>query len=573
MDPSNDRRDEEAPIVDEEAPDHMEEEEVPVVEKAPAQPEESPVPASAPVNDGANFDGLNPNNDNRTAGESGGVPVSIAVRSVDVEEVPSDIEDGLPEGRTIQNEAEAALPPPAAADTTTHNEVTNNDEESPEDALSPLDVAALPAVFHRRNSGVSYRRNSGASHRRPSNSSIIRRASNSSSIPHEKRTRQNSLLTMLRPVVAEPCGSSDQLFLGSEYDDIPIFNLTSDQELVNSSEVEITPATTLERGDSIGNRVRNMDVEATLVRQASDITAFDLADGEEDGPMAGQVRTALFISARVLKSTDDDNIGFKIKASKNNTLVISEVRQDGLLSQSPVFDGDTLISINNDSCYGMRISGAQKLIRNTKDYITITVQTSQGDGSLVECYVMKPKDKDKIGLDIVDEPFHRRARLRSASTGPLIRSIRTDGLMIDSLLNPGDQIVSINGQAVSSARSAKNTLAEAKTHITILAKTKERTVAVVTTTPQMGTRSSIYDLYGTPVQARRLHEAQQSRSSTYDTARMTCNIAALILSIVTLFFPSDVGLFITDINWLFALISIFTLVKIISQPSQVSATL
>jgi len=165
-------------------------------------------------------------------------------------------------------------------------------------------------------------------------------------------------------------------------------------------------------------------------------------------------------------------------------------------------------------------------------------------------------------LDIVDEPFHRRARLRSASTGPLIRSIRTDGLMIDSLLNPGDQIVSINGQAVSSARSAKNTLAEAKTHITILAKTKERTVAVVTTTPQMGTRSSIYDLYGTPVQARRLHEAQQSRSSTYDTARMTCNIAALILSIVTLFFPSDVGLFITDINWLFALISIFTLVNL-----------
>ena len=384
-------------------------------------------------------------------------------------------------------------------------------------------------------------------------------ASAPSTFSVEEAPSRGTIAAMLEPVKAEPLGGSSRRFSGSDYDHVPVLALSREEELIDSSEAEVAPATTLERASSaIRSRIINIDVHATLVRQASNLTFLDLAADDEDHD-ARQVRTAMFISARVIRKKPNDDLGFKIRVSDSNTLVISEVKQEGLLSQSPVLDGDTLISINNKSCYGMKLPGAVKLIKNTKEHVTVTVQNAHGDGSLVECYVVKPHPKSKVGLDLAEEALHRRPRLRSAQNGPLITAIHPDGLVTDSLLNLGDQIISVNGKAVSDLRSTAKAFSRAKSHITILAKTKERTAIVVTTQPEEGTRSRMFDFYGTPARSRRLHQRDASRSSTYDSLKMTCNMAALALSVMAIAFPSNTGLYTARGNWVLDIAAIFSL--------------
>ena len=387
--------------------------------------------------------------------------------------------------------------------------------------------------------------------------------------PKEKATRRSSdqvysaMRAMLEPVKAEPMeGSSRRLGRGNSLefeDDVPVVTLSREEELIDTSEGLVAAATTLEGvSSSLRKRVRKIDVEATLVRQGSDLTFLDSVGDEED-PTAGQVRTALFISARVFRTDPEDDLGFKIKVSDNNALAITEVKQDGLLARSPVLEGDTLISINNKNCYGMKLPGAQKLIKNTTGHVTVTVQNADGDNSLVECYIRIPENKRKIGLNLVNEAFHRDPGMRSVQSGPLITSVHADGLAVDSLLNPGDQIIAVNGKSVSDVRSAKKAFSKTKSHVTILAKTKQRTAMVVTTQPEEGTRSRVFDFYGTPASARRLRRDDPSRSSAYDSLRMTSNIIAIILCVIVIAFPTNTGFFIAGSNWAFALLSIFSL--------------
>ena len=372
----------------------------------------------------------------------------------------------------------------------------------------------------------------------------------------------SAMRAMLEPVKAEPMErSSRRLSRGNslEFEDVPVVTLSREEELIDTADGLVAPATTLEGvSSSLRKRVRKIDVEAALVRQGSDLTFLDSVGDEED-PTAGQVRTALFISARVFRTDPEDDLGFKIKVSDNNTLAIAEVMQDGLLARSPVLEGDTLISINNKNCFGMKLPGAQKLIKNITGHVTVTVQNADGDNSLVECYIRIPDNKRKIGLNLVNEAFHRDPGMRSVQSGPLITSVHSNGLAVDSLLNPGDQIIAVNGKSVSNIRSAMIAFSNVKSHVTILARTKQRTAMVVTTQPEEGTRSRMFDFYGTPASARRLRRDDPSRSSAYDSLRMTSNIIAVILCIIVLAFPANTGFFIAGRNWAFAVLTIFSL--------------
>jgi len=174
----------------------------------------------------------------------------------------------------------------------------------------------------------------------------------------------------------------------------------------NFGEEAFAAAMTVEAASSsVRDNALQVDVEAHLVRSASDLTlrqdTFDADEEDEYDSDAGNyhvshgdsTRTAQFISARVIRKTPDQDIGFRIRLvedtrstliNNKSSLVISRINPDGLLAQSPILNGDKILSINNQSCLGMHYEGAVKLLKDATDHVTITVQNERGDASLVE---------------------------------------------------------------------------------------------------------------------------------------------------------------------------------------------
>lgn len=162
---------------------------------------------------------------------------------------------------------------------------------------------------------------------------------------------------------------------------------------------------------------------------------------------------------------------------------------------------------------------------------------------------------------MTDKVVQRRG-MRNTRTIPIVREINPQGLMEDSLLNPGHRIMSINGKRVLNTRSIKKALSQTSEHVTFLAKTSDGGAAtVVTTNPEAGTRSRLFDLYGTKVRARRIDvlDSEQWWKSMYDSARIGCNIGAITLCVVAVVSPVKEFLFLTQINWVLSVGAVFAL--------------
>ncbi|CAB9515869.1 expressed unknown protein [Seminavis robusta] len=305
----------------------------------------------------------------------------------------------------------------------------------------------------------------------------------------------------------------------------------------------------------------SVDVEATPIHEPSVRTVGDSFDEDEEPLPVSQHRVAQFISARVIRKNPTDDLGFKIRMEEEeNIFGVTAIKKDGLLANSPILEGDKLISINSQACLGMKLPGIMRLLETATDHVTITCQNPRGDGSLVECYVMRPTPSTKLGIDLTNQPTHRRAR--RTRTRPVINSVDSEGIMVDSLLNPGDRILSVNGQSVSDTRAVAEVLSKTTSpHVTVLARTKEQTAAIVTTEPEQGTRSRVFDLYGTPARALRLRDGRAD-TQAYDSARQATNIGAIALAIILVATPARSGVFITGKNWMFAVFALFGIVNV-----------
>ncbi|CAB9496415.1 unknown protein [Seminavis robusta] len=208
---------------------------------------------------------------------------------------------------------------------------------------------------------------------------------------------------------------------------------------------------------------------AELVTTARDI---------ESGWLARSAR-AEFISATFVKPDASTGLGFNLCKKKPR---IASIRDGGQASSSPLRVGDRLISINKKLCSSMGSASIRKLVQSLTGPIEIVVHNKGGSPVFVESMVTKSHKQERCGLVLT----------RSGHDGKLLVSSICEGhVFVNSLINQGDEIVSINRITCHhlSAVEAANIIKETPTHVTVIARTLRETGVVVAELPSTGRES------------------------------------------------------------------------------------
>jgi hypothetical protein len=201
-----------------------------------------------------------------------------------------------------------------------------------------------------------------------------------------------------------------------------------------------------------------------------------------------------FLSATIVRESVDEKFGitftierdtrgtkralFRTKRMKRQTRHnclphISDLHDEGLLSQAPFCVGDLLVSINKQCCRGMSPEELQSLLYSLTGTITIVVQHPGGDATLVESMLRKPSPLSKTGVGLMYNP--RQNRLK-------VKQVHHQGLLEDGLLQVEDRVIAINHIPCQhwDAREAVEQIARSPVWVSIVAR-RHRNAAVVLT--------------------------------------------------------------------------------------------
>jgi hypothetical protein len=221
------------------------------------------------------------------------------------------------------------------------------------------------------------------------------------------------------------------------------------------------------------------DLAAVAVAVAVEIEPVAFADLES--PRHDQNRAA-FISVTVTKETRETKLGIALQESEGELEIYSISKECGLLLDSPLRAGDKVRSINNFRCSSWDPDKAMLRLKEIEGPLTIIVQNDGGDPNLVEAVVVKPSPDSKVGVGFM--------LMRETLA---IGSINPEGLFANSVVNIGDQIISINSNPcsylddpVNAVTIVKNTLK----NVTIVAQRQYQTGVVVSRHSFCSTTSS-----------------------------------------------------------------------------------
>lgn len=179
-----------------------------------------------------------------------------------------------------------------------------------------------------------------------------------------------------------------------------------------------------------------------------------------------------FISATVLKNepkTADIGISFE---KVDEGLRISSIVSDGLFGTTPICEGDYVLSVNNNGCEDRTVGHVSRLIRRSKQAVTLVVRRKDGDPYIVSTMVTKPTPESRVGIGV-----------QRVEGSLCVSSIDPSGLFAGGILNVGDKVFSIGGipcpcvdstSAIELVRKEKNT-------VTIVTWTEEEAGVVVAT--------------------------------------------------------------------------------------------
>ncbi|CAB9517702.1 expressed unknown protein [Seminavis robusta] len=215
-------------------------------------------------------------------------------------------------------------------------------------------------------------------------------------------------------------------------------------------------------------------LKAVNVDCFSAVSSQTVLYGYHDENKSKKRRRAAFLSATVMKPTTESKLGMGLKKGKDGSLQVSSLSNNPecLLSEAPFQTGDVLVSINNQSCTGMNLSAVGKLLKQTTGVLTVVVQNSTGDSTLVESMIRKPTPTSKTGLGVA----------HSAGQQIKVSSINPKGPFAESLLSRRDTILSVNDvpcECLMGAREAANIIVSAETSVTVVAQRQSDNAAVV----------------------------------------------------------------------------------------------
>lgn len=155
---------------------------------------------------------------------------------------------------------------------------------------------------------------------------------------------------------------------------------------------------------------------------------------------------------------------------ERDELRLSSIRADTPAGQSPLREGDEILSINNQDCSRKDSESVGFLLQRALGYVTIVVQNHGGASDLVESMAQK-SHKEPLGIVFKDGP----------NNSVLVSQIR-QGPFSNSLLNQGDQLLTINGEScanMNATQVVQQLRSSPGDTMTLLTKTERETGVVV----------------------------------------------------------------------------------------------
>ena len=227
-------------------------------------------------------------------------------------------------------------------------------------------------------------------------------------------------------------------------------------------------------------------IEVTLVRQeelivgetAATVVAELVTDSIRDLDVEGGYSTrvlvsatgnrAEFVSATFMKASAAVSLGICLHG---NDATISSITAGSLASISPVRVGDKIFSINNKQCSKMDSASIGKYLQSLAGRVHIVAHNKGGSPNLVESMVTKSSTQLRTGLVLTT----------AGNRGLVVSRLHPDKVFVDSLLNIGDEVISINGINCEhlSARAASNIIKETQNITTVVARTLNNTGVVL----------------------------------------------------------------------------------------------
>jgi len=168
--------------------------------------------------------------------------------------------------------------------------------------------------------------------------------------------------------------------------------------------------------------------------------------------------------------------------TKEGELRVTRIDPLGLFHDSPICVGDKILSINHMDCTDDCEQGlVDDLLAMVKE-VTIVVEAARNaDSSVVAAMVTKPSPNSMVGIVL-------RQRRRDGFRRTVVSKIFEDGLLMNSLLNVGDRLLSINGHDCSTAvtvHEAVDFIKRAKGVVTIVTQPQHDVGAVISATGRL----------------------------------------------------------------------------------------
>lgn len=179
---------------------------------------------------------------------------------------------------------------------------------------------------------------------------------------------------------------------------------------------------------------------------------------------------AEFISATFVKSTADTFLGVKLGKGDDTTIVA--IARKGPIHESPLRVGDKLLSVNNKPCNGMTSVEVCKFMKELVGSVTLVAHNEGGASDVVESMMTKNSPDELLGVTLRTDP---------ETTKISISYVCRSRDIVDSLLNIGDEVLSINNVSCEhlSLNEAKSIISAAPKTVSIKAITLRETGVVV----------------------------------------------------------------------------------------------
>ena len=262
---------------------------------------------------------------------------------------------------------------------------------------------------------------------------------------------------------------------------------------------------------------------------------------------------AAFVSASFVKESPFVFLGIKLArdSSHDNGVasgIIEKIADKSPVKHSPLRVGNKLISINHHQCCKMS-NNVQivETLKNLEGRITVVAQNTSSDenavaSDVVESMMTKTNPNDVLGIALSLVTVNQRRRMRISY---IDGDSNENAGIADSLLNVGDEVLTINGLSVRhlTCEEAKAIIANAPKTVTIKAITEQETGVVLaelstrfipTTTTTTTPVATAFSGTATTTTNNNTHETEQAQQQCARNIAIICGALTIFVLVFVL---------------------------------------